>query len=111
PVTFRTRKLSLTAPMVLHAGVCGRVGHRRTLFAGSPVGEEHHLTNGAFTRPDAVRACTAGTGASGGSGSARSGVGWVREPAPLLRLETQLPACVRWKVVMGEASAAGGSGP
>jgi dTDP-4-amino-4,6-dideoxygalactose transaminase len=30
PVTFRTRKLSLTAPMVLHAGACGRVGHRRT---------------------------------------------------------------------------------
>ncbi len=30
PVTFRTRKLSPPAPMVLHSGGCGRVGHRRT---------------------------------------------------------------------------------
>ncbi len=29
PVPFRTRKLSLTAPMVLHSLGCGRVGHRR----------------------------------------------------------------------------------
>ena len=29
PVPFRTRKLSLPAPMVLHPGGCGRVGHRR----------------------------------------------------------------------------------
>ncbi len=34
PVTFRTRKLRLTAPMVLHSGGCGRVGHRRTPFSG-----------------------------------------------------------------------------
>src|SRR5690606_35548216 len=34
PVTFRTRKLSLTAPMVLHRGRCGRVGHRRTTIDG-----------------------------------------------------------------------------
>ena len=34
PVTFRTRKLRLTAPMVLHSGGCGRVGHRRTPFGG-----------------------------------------------------------------------------
>ena len=32
PVTFRTRKLSPPAPMVLHSGGCGRVGHRRTIF-------------------------------------------------------------------------------
>ena len=32
PVPFRTRKLRPTAPMVLHPGGCGRVGHRRTLF-------------------------------------------------------------------------------
>jgi hypothetical protein len=32
PVTFRTRKLSFPAPMVLHSGGCGRVGHRRTIF-------------------------------------------------------------------------------
>src|SRR4029453_966705 len=30
PVPFRTRKLRPTAPMVLHPGGCGRVGHRRT---------------------------------------------------------------------------------
>ena len=34
PVTFRTRKLSFSAPMVLHSGGCGRVGHRRTIFPG-----------------------------------------------------------------------------
>src|SRR5207244_486804 len=28
PFPFRTRKLSLSAPMVLHARVCGRVGRR-----------------------------------------------------------------------------------
>src|SRR3954453_20873509 len=33
PVTFRTRKLRLSAPMVLQGGPCGRVGHRRTYFA------------------------------------------------------------------------------
>jgi hypothetical protein len=32
PVTFRTRKLSLSAPMVLQGGPCGRVGHRRTIL-------------------------------------------------------------------------------
>src|SRR3954466_16420121 len=30
PVPFRTRKLSLSAPMVLPGGPGGRVGHRRT---------------------------------------------------------------------------------
>ena len=30
PVPFRTRKLSLLAPMVLHGRLCGRVGRRRT---------------------------------------------------------------------------------
>ena len=30
PAPFRTRKLSLSAPMVLQVGTCGRVGHRRT---------------------------------------------------------------------------------
>src|SRR5690242_17911865 len=35
PVPFRTRKLSPPAPMVLHSGGCGRVGHRRTSSTGS----------------------------------------------------------------------------
>ena len=30
PAPFRTRKLSLSAPMVLQVGTCGRVGRRRT---------------------------------------------------------------------------------
>lgn len=34
PVPFRTRKLSLSAPMVLHSTGCGRVGHRRTPVTG-----------------------------------------------------------------------------
>src|SRR4030095_16384623 len=39
PVSFRTRKLSPPAPMVLHSGGCGRVGHRRTqrTVEGHPV--------------------------------------------------------------------------
>ena len=36
PVTFRTRKLSFSAPMVLHSGGCGRVGHRRTIVREGP---------------------------------------------------------------------------
>ena len=36
PVTFRTRKLSLPAPMVLHPGGCGRVGRRRNTDLGEP---------------------------------------------------------------------------
>lgn len=32
PVPSRTRKLSLSAPMVLHPRECGRVGRRRTYF-------------------------------------------------------------------------------
>jgi hypothetical protein len=36
PVTFRTRKLSSSAPMVLHRGRCGRVGRRRTIFVRRP---------------------------------------------------------------------------
>src|SRR3954447_10986373 len=39
PAPFRTRKLSLSAPMVLQAGACGRVGRRRTYFRrGHPSG-------------------------------------------------------------------------
>ena len=34
PVPSRTRKLRPTAPMVLHPGGCGRVGHRRNTIHG-----------------------------------------------------------------------------
>src|ERR671920_2320940 len=38
PAPFRTRKLSLSAPMVLQVRTCGRVGRRRTLlWWGHPV--------------------------------------------------------------------------
>ena len=37
PVSFRTRKLSPPAPMVLHSGGCGRVGRRRTQLMRKPV--------------------------------------------------------------------------
>ena len=38
PATFRTRKLSPPAPMVLHPQECGRVGRRRTFFPqGRPI--------------------------------------------------------------------------
>src|SRR3954471_9464009 len=47
PVPFRTRKLSLTAPMVLQPKGCGRVRHRRTSHDGkAPV--ENHGSPGAF---------------------------------------------------------------
>src|SRR5687768_12250451 len=41
PVPFRTRKLRPTAPMVLHPGGCGRVGHRRTTITARP---RHHVS-------------------------------------------------------------------
>ena len=49
PVPFRTRKLRPTAPMVLHPGGCGRVGHRRNIITRSrapttQVGALPHLT-------------------------------------------------------------------
>src|SRR5699024_7339403 len=39
PVPFRTRKLRLTAPRVLHQGGCGREGHSRTVLSrvGAPL--------------------------------------------------------------------------
>ena len=49
PVTFRTRKLRLSAPMVLQGGPCGRVGHRRTpIHDGHPeMGGHRCLTRGS----------------------------------------------------------------
>ncbi len=41
PVPSRTRKLSPTAPMVLHPPGCGRVGHRRHLIRNSRCSWEH----------------------------------------------------------------------
>src|SRR3954462_5579280 len=48
PVPSRTRKLRPTAPMVLHPGGCGRVGHRRNTIHGrgppTTLGVLPHLT-------------------------------------------------------------------
>src|SRR5437868_10631269 len=50
PVTFRTRKLSSAAPMVLHSGGCGRVGRRRTIFTpkGRPARGGPFVVSGYF---------------------------------------------------------------
>ena len=42
PVTFRTRKLRLSAPMVLRGRPRGRVGHRRTYFEKGPPASGGH---------------------------------------------------------------------
>ena len=39
-VPFRTQKLRLFAPMVLHFCGCGRVGHRRFIFEKDPVSKD-----------------------------------------------------------------------
>ena len=39
-VPFRTQKLRLFAPMVLHFCGCGRVGHRRFIFEKAPVSKD-----------------------------------------------------------------------
>ena len=48
PVPFRTRKLRPTAPMVLHPGGCGRVGHRRTTIKRSRAPTSHGWGSPAF---------------------------------------------------------------
>ena len=58
PVPFRTRKLRPTAPMVLHPGGCGRVGHRRTTIHGKPRPPGRgspHLTTKTVLEPIADR--------------------------------------------------------
>ncbi len=53
PVSFRTRKLSPPAPMVLHSGGCGRVGRRRTQrMTGPPLnrGGPAVFPNGPFPK-------------------------------------------------------------
>lgn len=53
PVPFRTRKLSLPAPMVLHPPGCGRVGHRRTPTQPHPSGcqKKRGVGSSAESRP------------------------------------------------------------
>src|SRR5215207_9638446 len=51
PVPFRTRKLSLSAPMVLHGGPCGRLGRRRTF---TPQGWPFVATLEVFLRSSAI---------------------------------------------------------
>ena len=52
PVPFRTRKLSPSAPMVLHSPGCGRVGRRRTSFRKShPYGVALSVCPAPFVQP------------------------------------------------------------
>src|SRR3712207_4205867 len=51
PDTFRTRKLSPPAPMVLHPGGCGRVGHRRTTTTATAT---HHGWPFRISEPDSA---------------------------------------------------------
>src|SRR5215213_6290203 len=60
PAPFRTRKLSLSAPMVLHGGPCGRLGRCRTTTPQGRsfvTGPEVFLVQCfcAVTQPDACR--------------------------------------------------------
>src|SRR6185295_14954748 len=62
PFPSRTRQLSLSAPMVLHAQVCGRVGSRPvyiTLEASQPGGffcsDDHIWTSKSICRPSSRR--------------------------------------------------------
>ena len=50
PAPFRTWKLSPSAPMVLHAGACGRVGRRRTSFQYGPPPGGPYCVGGALRR-------------------------------------------------------------
>src|SRR5690606_13177961 len=57
PVTFRTRKLSPSAPMVLHWRRCGRVGHRRTTIHKSPARATKPGQGSCHTRSCACVSC------------------------------------------------------
>src|SRR6478735_11537611 len=82
PVPFRTRKLSLSAPMVLQGGPCGRVGHRRTSFEKWPPRAGWPFRVNSRDCPDAGRA--------GGSRDGRAGV--ARRPASSCVAPTQRSA-------------------
>src|SRR5699024_7576964 len=80
PVPFRTRKLSPTAPMVLHWRRCGRVGRRRTIIH-ERLTQEHMLFPGvplvicvsSCYRQDVLPPVVAPSGAvSGASGTMAS---------------------------------------
>src|SRR5690606_39340698 len=58
PVTFRTRKSSPSAPMVLHWRRCGRVGRRRTIFRREAVpsgAASLHFTSGTLREQEGRR--------------------------------------------------------
>jgi hypothetical protein len=59
PFPSRTRKLSPSAPMVLHAQVCGRVGRCPIKLARERVKEEAPVKTGAFSL---VAGCRIGPG-------------------------------------------------
>lgn len=89
PVPYRTRKLSLSAPMVLQPRGCGRVGRRRTYIVeeGSPLGG-----------PSSAFLDTLGARDGGEKRATRRPQGW-----PRLR-------CPQAATVMGRVVGSGGEG-
>jgi hypothetical protein len=85
PVPFRTRKLSLIAPMVLQPKGCGRVGHRRTYVELRvwPGRELRFSRPGPFLMPKNIP-CGLARGCRPGS-RARVMPDWSRVSAPQSR--------------------------
>ena len=82
PVPFRTQKLSLPAPMVLHPNQCGRVGHRRTQFANTPYSQSPDCEYGVFCYPQTGDFSSRRAPCEGGSAFADSLRGrYCRRPA------------------------------
>jgi hypothetical protein len=81
PVPFRTRKLRLSAPMVLQGGPCGRVGHRRTPFREEPL---HWRGSSCLTRTSTRQLIRRGA-SRGPAGPSRAVVSYLALDAPSVR--------------------------
>ena len=101
PAPFRTRKLSLSAPMVLHGRLCGRVGRRRTYLqkglcasAQGPFCMSAHVrrarTLGGCRPPVGSALDVASTHAEG---VATPGVAPVRRQRDIVRVRTPTMSC------------------
>ena len=107
PATFRTRKLSPSAPMVLHGELCGRVGRRRTIFP------ERAARKGgpfAFTTP-VLEVCAASRGQEfknfgNGHGEGRFGT-WQKDGSPQETADTGEAAAAEIEVEADALQAVG----
>src|SRR5690606_18787474 len=101
PVPFRTRKLSPSAPMVLHSRGCGRVGRRRTqttIFGLHRIGgaqkffsAESPLRTRFRGRLGSEERCGVGGRASRAGGELRQIVGGELTPGPPVRGRSAVP--------------------